>query len=60
GEADLYSIRIGDKLHEDLAWSYRFPTLECSRIQGLVSFLNEKADIYDDDELLPRPKSPWS
>jgi len=60
GEANYYSIKIGDKLHKDLAWYYRFPTLECTKIQGLVGFLNEKIDIYEDDKLLPRPKSPWS
>ena len=60
GEAHHYSIKINDKLHKDLAWSYRFPTLECTKVQGLVGFLNEKLDIYEDDKLLPRPKSPWS
>ncbi len=60
GEAHLYSVKIGHKLHEDLAWSYRFPVQECSKIQGLVGFLNEKVDIYEDDKLLPRPNTPWS
>jgi len=60
GEAHHYLIKIGDKLHQDIAWSYRFPTLECTKIQGLVGFLNEKIDIYEDDKLLSRPKSPWS
>ncbi len=60
GEAHLYSIKIGHKLHEDLAWSYRYPMQECLRIQGLLGFLNEKVDIYEDDKLLPRPNTPWS
>jgi uncharacterized protein (DUF427 family) len=60
GEANLYSIKIGDKLHEGLAWIYRYPTLECAKIQGLVGFFNEKLDIYVDDTLLPRPKTIWS
>ncbi len=60
GEANHYSIKIGDKLHKDLAWYYRYPTLACSKIQGLLGFLNEKVDIYEDDKLLPRPKTPWS
>jgi len=60
GEAHLYSIKLGDKLHEDLAWTYRYPTLECSKVQGLVCFLNEKVDIYEDEKQLPRPKTPWS
>ena len=60
GEAHYYSIKMADKLHKDLAWSYPFPTLECSKVQGLISFLNEKIDIYDDNKLLTRPESPWS
>ncbi len=60
GEAHLYSIKLADKHYENIAWTYRYPTLECSKIQGLVCFLNEKLDIYEDDELLPRPKTPWS
>ncbi len=60
GEAHAYSIKVNDKLHKDLAWSYRFPTLECTKVQGLIGFLNEKIDIYEDGKQLPRPKSPWS
>ena len=60
GEANLYSIKMGDKLHDSLAWIYRYPTLECAKIQGLVGFFNEKLDIYEDDKLLPRPKTIWS
>lgn len=60
GEAHLYSVKAGDKLHEDIAWTYRYPTLECLKIQGLVSFLNEKVDIYEDGKLLHRPNTPWS
>ncbi len=60
GEANLYSIKIGDKRHEGIAWIYRYPTLVCSKIQGLVGFLDEKVDVYEDGTLLPRPKTVWS
>ncbi len=60
GEAHLYSVKIGHKLHDGLAWIYPYPTLACTRIQGLVGFFNEKLDIYEDDKLLPRPKTVWS
>ncbi len=60
GEANFYSIRIGDERQRDLAWTYRYPMLECLKIQGLLGFLNEKVDIYEDDKLLPRPETPWS
>ena len=60
GEAQLYDVRIGNQLHEGFAWTYRYPTLECAKIQGLFGFLNEKVDIYEDGELLARPETPWS
>ncbi len=60
GEANFYLIRIGDELHGDLAWTYRYPMLECLKIQGLLGFLNEKVDLYEDDKPLPRPETPWS
>ncbi len=60
GEAHHYSVRIGDKLHKDVVWSYRYPAPDSAKVQGLLGFLNEKLDIYEDGKLLPRPESPWS
>jgi len=60
GEANLYSIKIGETRHEGLAWIYRYPTVECAKIQGLVGFLNEKVDMYESGKLLPRPNTIWS
>jgi len=60
GEAHLYTVKIGDTQHEGLAWIYPYPTVECAKIQGLVAFLNEKVDTYEDSTLLPRPSTIWS
>ncbi|MFQ5970894.1 MAG: DUF427 domain-containing protein [Alphaproteobacteria bacterium] len=60
GAANYYSLRIGDKLRENLVWYYTYPIPECPKIEGLLCFFNEKVDIYDDDELQPRPLTPWS
>ena len=60
GEADHYSVKIGEKLNKDVVWTYRYPGPESAKVQGLLGFLNEKLDIYEDGKLLPRPKSPWS
>ena len=60
GEVHHYSVRIVDKLHKDVVWSYRYPAPDSAKVQGLLGFLNEKLDIYEDGKLLPRPKSPWS
>ena len=40
-----WSARIGDGLHEDLAWCYDFPTRALLPIAGLVAFYDEKVDV---------------
>jgi uncharacterized protein (DUF427 family) len=46
---------VGDSVHTDLAWSYRTPLPESQKIAGLVSFYNEKVDLYVDGVLQTRP-----
>jgi uncharacterized protein (DUF427 family) len=60
GQAEYWSIRVGDSVHLDLAWSYRMPLPESQKIAGLVSFYNEKLDIYLDGVLQERPKSKFA
>ena len=60
GTARFWSVRAGGELHDDLAWSYPEPVIECPRIEGLISFFNERVDLYLDGELQERPITPWS
>jgi uncharacterized protein (DUF427 family) len=60
GTARYWSVRAGDALHRDLAWSYPEPVVECPRIAGLVCFFNERVDITVDGEPVERPDTPWS
>src|SRR6266536_1736171 len=60
GQARYWAFQSGDKRLEDAAWSYPFPIPECPKIENLVAFFNERVDLYVDDELQPRPKTPWS
>jgi uncharacterized protein (DUF427 family) len=60
GQAQWWSVRVGDSLHEDLAWSYRAPLPESQKIAGLVAFYNEKVDIYVDGVLQERPRTKFS
>jgi uncharacterized protein (DUF427 family) len=60
GVASYWSAKIGDKVFRNIVWSYLDPIPECPKIRGLLSFFNEKVDIYVDGELQPRPKTPWS
>jgi uncharacterized protein (DUF427 family) len=48
GQAEWWSVRTGDDVHEDLAWSYRTPLPESQKIAGLIAFYDEKVDLYVD------------
>jgi uncharacterized protein (DUF427 family) len=60
GVAEWFSVRVGDRLVEDLVWSYPTPIPENPRIAGLTCFLNEKVDLVVDGERQERPVTPWS
>ncbi|WP_354640772.1 DUF427 domain-containing protein [Kitasatospora camelliae] len=60
GAAEHLSVRVGDELHQDVAWTYRTPLPESQRIAGLVAFYDERADIHVDGVLQPRPHTPFS
>ena len=60
GTATYWSVRTGEALHRDVAWTYREPVLECPRIAGLVAFLNERVDVVIDGAREERPRTPWS
>jgi uncharacterized protein (DUF427 family) len=40
-----WSVKVGDRLHRDLAWTYDFPTRQLLPIAGLIAFYNEKVDL---------------
>ena len=60
GEASYYSVELNGDLVEDIVWYYKYPVEESSRIAGMVSFYNEKLDIYVDGQLEGRPKTKFS
>ncbi|MDQ4098604.1 MAG: DUF427 domain-containing protein, partial [Actinomycetota bacterium] len=60
GTASYWSVRAGDGVVRDVAWTYRDPIPECPRIRGLVAFFNERVDLVVDGERQERPRTPWS
>ena len=60
GTARYWSLTIDGKVHENIVWGYDAPLPESQKIGGLVSFYNEKLDIYLDEELQERPKTKFS
>ena len=57
GTARYLSLDTRDSVKPDVAWVYRTPLPESQKIAGLVSFYNERADIFVDGELQDRPGS---
>lgn len=60
GQAEWWSVRAPDGVHDDLAWSYPTPLPESQKIAGLIAFYNERADIYVDGVLQERPVTKFS
>lgn len=60
GRARYWSVRVGDTVVPDAAWSYPDPIPENPRIRDLLCFFNERVDLVVDGERLVRPVSPWS
>jgi uncharacterized protein (DUF427 family) len=55
--SQYWSVRVGDAVHSDLAWTYHHPLPAVAAIAGLVAFYNEKVDITVDGVALARPKT---
>jgi uncharacterized protein (DUF427 family) len=60
GAASYWSIKIGEQLYRNYVWGYLDPLEESPKIKGLLSFFNEKMQIYVDGELEQRPETLWS
>ncbi|MCK5753677.1 MAG: DUF427 domain-containing protein [Mycobacterium sp.] len=55
-----WSVRAGDAVHTDLAWTYHTPLPAVAPIANMVAFYNEKVDITLDGVALPRPQTHFS
>jgi uncharacterized protein (DUF427 family) len=58
--SQYWSVRTAAGIVPDLAWAYAFPTRQLLPIAGMISFYNEKVDVFLDDEPVPRPQTPFS
>jgi uncharacterized protein (DUF427 family) len=60
GTARYWSVDVNGETNKDIVWGYDRPLPESQKIMGLVSFYNEKVDIYIDEVLQERPKTKFS
>ncbi len=58
--SEYWSVRVGDTVHPDLAWTYHYPLPAVAPIANMVAFYNEKLDIVVDGVALPRPNTQFS
>ena len=54
GVARYWSGPVGGSMIEDVVWSYPAPIPECPKIENLLSFYNERVDLYVDGVLQDR------
>ena len=53
-------MRVGDRLEEDLVWSYAAPERDAEPVRDLLCFFNERVDLELDGEPAGRPQTQWS
>lgn len=59
GAARYWSVRIGETVLPDLAWSYPDPIPENPKIKDLVCFFDERVDVVVDGIGQQPPETPW-
>ncbi len=60
GSATHYSAVVDGRELTNIAWSYEEPLEDATRVQGFVSFYQEKLDVWVDGERVERVRTPWS
>ncbi|WP_197032379.1 DUF427 domain-containing protein [Bacillus sp. UNC41MFS5] len=60
GIASYWSVKIEGKRLENIVWSYLNPIPEIPKIAGLLSFYNERVEIFVDGELQKKPQWHYS
>jgi uncharacterized protein (DUF427 family) len=45
GEASYWSAQVGDKVFEDLVWSYQTPVSGAEQIAGLMCFYSDRVEL---------------
>jgi uncharacterized protein (DUF427 family) len=60
GSASYWHVRVGDRLVEDLVWTYRDPEHDARPVADQLCFFNERVDLEVDGERQTRPRTQWS
>ena len=57
GSASYWHVRSGDRLVEDLVWSYPDPQHDGRPVRDLLCFFNERVDLELDGAIAERPRT---
>ena len=60
GSASYWHVRVGERLVEDLVWTYRDPDHDALPVADMLCFFNERVDLEVDGESAERPQTQWS
>jgi uncharacterized protein (DUF427 family) len=60
GEASYWSLDLGDRVVEDLAWSYEHPLHDAAAVIDQMAFFNERVDIIIDGSVEDRPTTEFT
>lgn len=60
GSASYWHVRLGERLVEDVVWTYRDPERDAEPVADMLCFFNEQVDIDVEGERSERPRTQWS
>jgi uncharacterized protein (DUF427 family) len=60
GAATYWTLVVNGHRYEDFVWCYRAPFPESQKVAGLMSFFNEKVDLYVEGVRQDRPHTKFS
>src|SRR5215208_3776763 len=60
GHASYWHVRVGDRVEEDLVWTYRDPAHDAEPVRDMLCFFGERVDLELDGEPQGRPETQWS
>ena len=60
GFASYWHVRVGDRLEEDLVWTYRDPLHDALPVKDMLAFFNERVELEVDGVREQPPKTQWS
>ncbi|MGH2967799.1 MAG: DUF427 domain-containing protein [Solirubrobacteraceae bacterium] len=60
GAASYWHARVGDRIEEDLVWSYPDPAHDALPVRDMLCFFDERVDLELDGVPQERPATQWS